>query len=173
MLYYAANSAVTTTAGALSLATAATSASANSSKTMLQIAPPSTQATTRIVAVGVEFSAVLANAVTFEVLETSGAATVTAHVAAGVMPYGGDAIGGTSTMTLGTTATGYNASGEGTPTAIRVGKFKVIPAGAAEYEWEWSLGREFSIAGGKFLRIRLAPTTAASVNALVWAIWDE
>jgi hypothetical protein len=165
MLYWAANAAMPTTAPIAGVATG------TSTKTLLQIAPPSTQPTTRVVAFGIEFATVLTAACTVELIETNVAATVTAHVAAGVMPYGGDAIGGTSSMTLGTSATGYTASAEGSITTVRYGKIKVIPSGAAEYEWEWSLGREFAIAGGKFARIRV--TTATTVNATCWMLWDE
>jgi hypothetical protein len=146
-------------------------ATGTSTKTLLQLAPPSTQATTRIVAFGIEFATVLTAACTVELIETNVAATVTAHVAAGVMPYGSDALGGTSSMTLGTAATGYTATAEGSITTVRYGKIKVIPSGAAEYEWEWSLGREFCVSASKFARIRV--TTATTVNATCWMLWEE
>jgi len=58
--------------------------------------------------------------ITCELIQTDVAATVTAHVAAGVQPYD-DPGAVPSTVTLGTTATGYTATSEGSITATRFG----------------------------------------------------
>jgi hypothetical protein len=165
-LFYAANQAMNTTAAPAGVTTG------TAIKTMLQIQPPSTRGIA-VVAFGVEFFSVLTAAVAVELVDTvSIAATVTAHVAAGVQPYGPASDNtAVSAVTLGTTATGYTASSEGTVTATRLGKFKELPAGAAEYEWEYSFGREFWVPASHNLRIRM--TTGTAVNALAWCLWDE
>ena len=165
-LFYAANQAMNTAAAPAGVTTG------TSIKTMLQIQPPSTRGIA-VVAFGVEFLTVLTAPVTVELIDTSTvAATVTAHVAAGVQPYGPAAdTTAVSTVTLGTSATGYTASAEGTVTSTRIGKVKVVPSGASEYEWEWSLGREFWVPPSHNLRIRM--TTATAVTAVTWCLWDE
>lgn len=164
-LFWASNIGMQTTAAP------ATTTTTTAIRTMLQVATPSTSSL-RVVAFGVEFSAALANVCTVELIDTiSVAATVTTHVAAGVQPYDGNANGGASVVTLGTSATGYNASGEGTVTATRTGKVKILPVGATSYEWEWSLGREFFVPVSHFLRIRM--TANPAVSAYCWALWEE
>lgn len=163
-MYMSTNGAMSTTAAQTPLATG------TAIKTHQQLAAPSAS-TLQIVAFGVEFATALTVPATIELIETDVAATVTAHVAAGVQPYDSKAIGGTSLVTLGTSATGYNASAEGSITATRLGRYKVLPIGASEYEWEWTPGREFSVQRSKFCRVRI--TTSVTVNALSWILWDE
>ena len=165
-LFYATNAAMNTTAAPTGLATG------TAIKTHLQIATPSTQGL-KVVAFGVEFFGVLTAAAGVELVDTGAvAATVTAHVAAGVQPYDAGAdFTAVSGVTLGTSATGYNASAEGSVTSTRMGKFKEVPIGAAEYEWEWSFGREFRVPASHNLRVRI--TTNPTINAFVWVLWDE
>ncbi|MER7213222.1 hypothetical protein ABT340_39680 [Streptosporangium sp. NPDC000239] len=162
-LYWAANGAMPTTA-ALSPVTTGTSI-----KTLLQIATPSTRGI-RVVEWGISFSGFVAAApINVELVQTDVAATVTAHVAAGVQPYS-DAGAPASLMTLGTSATGYTATAEGTITATRYGDLQQIPPTAA-YIKQWPLGREFTVPVSKFLRVRV--TAAAAVNAYTYVIWEE
>lgn len=166
-LFWAANQAMNTTAAPTGVTTG------TSIKTMLQIQPPSTRGL-YVVAFGVEFFTVLTAPVTVELVDTAAvAATVTAHVAAGVQPYDDAASVATavSAVTLGTSATGYTASAEGSVTSTRMGKCKVVPIGAAEWEWEWSFGREWYVPASHNLRIRM--TTGTAVNALCWVLWSE
>lgn len=163
-LYFSTNGPMPTTAAQAPLATG------TAIKTHQQLATPSS-CTLQVVAFGVEFAAALTAPATIELIETDVAATVTAHVAAGVQPYGAQSIGGASSLTLGTAATGYNASAEGTITATRYGKYKVLPIGASEFEWEWTPGREFVVQRSKFCRIRIS--TGVTINVLTWCIWDE
>lgn len=139
-------------------------------KTHQQLAAPSSN-TLQIVAFGVQFATALAAPATIELIETDVAATVTAHVAAGVQPYDAADIGGASTVTLGTSATGYNASAEGTTTATRCGKCIILPIGAYSYEWEWTPSREFTVQRSKFCRIRI--TTGTTINAYTWILHSE
>lgn len=163
-MYLSTNGAMPTTAAQAPLATG------TAIKTHQQLAAPSSS-TLQIVAFGVEFATPLVAAATIELVETDVAATVTAHVAAGVQPYDAQEIGGASVVTLGTSATGYNASAEGATTATRYGKYKILPVGAYAYEWEWSLGREFTIQRSRFCRVRI--TTATTVNAFTWILFEH
>jgi len=171
-LFWAANAAMPTTAAN------APTATASGCKTYLQIATPATRGIS-VVAFGAEFTSGVTVPTTIELVDTAAipATGLTAHVAAGVQPYGVGALGATapvSAMTLGTGATGWSAGAgtEGTIVATRTGKYKILPVGADGYEWEWSLGREFVVGPSRNLRIRLT-TTTTSPTVLVWALWDE
>lgn len=142
-------------------------------KTMLQLASPSTR---QLTVVGWGFTCddpPGADAV-FELIETDVAATVTAHVAAGVVKL----LSGIpdSLLTLGTSATGYTASAEGTPTASRVFDVKEVPltAGATDltYYHEFMPDARPIVAVSKFLRVRATFATSAS-NMVCYVIWDE
>lgn len=163
-MYLTTNGAMPTTAAQAPLATG------TAIKTHQQIATTANK-TLQVVAFGVEFATLLTAPATIELVETDVAATVTAAVAAGVQPYDAQSIGGAASVTLGTAATGYNASAEGTITATRLGKQKVLPIGAGSYEWEFSLGREFTVQRSKFLRIRI--TTGTTINAFTWILFEE
>lgn len=144
-------------------------------KTMLQIATPATRQL-QIVSWG--FSIDAAPATTgvgvVELLDTDVAATVTAHVAAGVQPLvpGQPA----SLMTLGTTATGFTASGEGTPAASRLHDATEI-AGVSNgampisYTYQFMPDERPIVAVSRFLRVRV--TFSAAVNMLCFVVWDE
>jgi len=171
-LFWAANAAMPTTAAN------APTATVSGCRTYLQISTPSTRGIA-LVAFGVEFTSAVTVATTVEAVDTAaiGATVLTAHVAAGVQPYGSGAFLATapvSAMTLGTGNTGWAAGGatEGAVVATRTGKLKVLPVGANNYEWEWSFGREFCVGPSRFLRIRLTTTTTAPTVSL-WALWDE
>jgi hypothetical protein len=142
-----------------------------STRTMLQVAPPSTRPIS-VVKWGINFSAAPTAAVTCELFSTSVAASVgTAAVAAGVTPY--DRTTGTpvSTVQLGAALTGYTFTTENTVASYRQGDLQIIPSGASQFTWEWSLGREFEVGPSSFLRLRM--TTTAAANVLCWVLWDE
>lgn len=138
-------------------------------KTLLQIKPA---AAIQVVAWGISFDA--SSAATpgkVELIETDVAATVTAFVAADVQPHSDPNApantAGTSgvPLNLGTAASGYTATAEGTITATRMADLQLV-APTSQYAREFSLGREFEVAPGKFLRIRV--TFGTTVNALCW-----
>jgi hypothetical protein len=162
-LYFAANGAMPTTAALPKVATGAVI------KTMLQIATPSTRQL-RLVEWGISFDASAAAApVQCELIQTDVAATVTAHVAAGVQPYEDPNLPA-SLVTLGTAATGYTASAEGTTTATRYADLQDV-APTNQYIKQWPLGQEFVVAVSRFLRVRV--TAAATVNCHTYLIWSE
>jgi hypothetical protein len=138
-------------------------------KTLLQVATPATRVFT-VVAWGITFDgSAAATPIKCELLDTNVAATVTAHVAAGVQPYGH--VGTPASLaTLGTAATGYTATAEGSITASTYGDLQyVAPNGG--YSYEFSLGREWVVGVSRFIRIRV--TAGAAVNAVCWLRWSE
>jgi hypothetical protein len=162
-LYWAANGAMATTAALSPVATG------TAIKTLLQIATPSTRMI-KVVEWGISFDGFAAAApIKVELVQTDVAATVTAHVAAGVQPYD-DPNAPASLVTLGTSATGYTATGEGSITATRTADVQLV-APTAQYVRMWPLGREFKVPISKFLRVRV--TAAAAVNAYTYVVWEE
>lgn len=138
-------------------------------KTLLQIATPSTSEM-RISEWGISFDgSAAATPIKCELIDTNVAATVTAHVSAGVMSLN-DTGTVASRMTLGTTATGYTATAEGTITATRLLDYQQIPP-TGLYVKQWPLGLEPEVAVSRFLRVRV--TAAAAVNAVCYVVWSE
>lgn len=167
MLYQAYNGPMQTT-GVFAGVTTGTSV-----KTLLQLASPSSPANPiRVKAWGISFNgSSVATPIQCELIETGAvAATVTAHVAAGMQPYDAEAQGIASVLTLGTAASGYTATAEGTITATRFGDLQYVPPSAG-YQYEWSLKDEFYVPSGRFLRVRVL--AAAAVNAVCWVRWAE
>jgi len=144
-------------------------------KTMLQLATPSTRQI-RIVEWGYSLDAAPATTGTgvVELLQTDVAATVTAHVAAGIV--NDDPNGTASLLTLGTSATGYTASAEGTPAATRMFDAQLVAgvsngADPTTYLRTFLPGAQPIVAISKFLRVRV--TFSAAVNMLTWVKFEE
>jgi hypothetical protein len=143
-------------------------------KTMLQIAAPSTRML-QIIAWGYTLSSTpAAGDAIVELIQTDVAATVTAHVAAGI--YNSDPNGSASLVTLGTSATGYTATVEGSTTVTRVFDTDQVPtaAGSAptDYDYQFMPDERPVVAASKFLRVRMT-TAGGAVNALTWVSWNE
>jgi hypothetical protein len=142
-------------------------------KTMLQIATPSTRQI-QLIAWGFTLDVAPGGASIVELMQTDVAATVTAHAAAGVQPL--DPNAPASLMTLGTSATGYTATVEGSTTASRTFDVKLVPlaAGATDlsYVYQWMPDERPVVAVSKFLRVRATVGTTAT-NMLTWVCWDE
>lgn len=135
-------------------------------KTMLQVKPGATKSA-KIREWGISFDGLAAaTPIKCELLETDVAATVVAHVAAGIVAQDDNALHGgdptTALIAVSTTATGYTASAEGTTTASRMFDAQLI-APTNQYVKQWPLGCEPVIQINKFARIRV--TAAAAVNA--------
>lgn len=163
------NAAMPTTAALLKVTTGTTI------KTMLQVATPSTR---QLQVISWGFSLDAAPATTgvgvVELLDTDVAATVTAHVAAGVQPLVPGAP--PSLVTLGVAATGYTASGEGTVAASRshdTVEVSGVSNGAAPtvYTYQFMPDERPIIAVSRFLRVRV--TFSAAVNMVCFVAWDE
>ncbi len=109
-----------------------------------------------------------AQGVQCELLETGTVfGTVTAFAAADLMAIDAAALLGTSTnfLSVGTSASGYNCSAEGSIAATRIFDAPISqPTGP--YVWEYSLGNEPVVNAGCALRVRVKAPSA--YNAIAW-----
>lgn len=138
-------------------------------KTMLQIATPATEML-RVVEYGISFNGSAAGTpIKVELIDTDVAATVTAHVAAGIVKLNtpNDVA---SLMTLGTAATGYTATAEGAITAARLLDARYI-APTDQFTIQYPLGREPEVAASRFLRLRVHAPAAVDANCFI--VWEE
>ena len=140
-------------------------------KTLLQVASGATKSL-KIKEWGVSFDGFAAALpIRCELIETDVAATVTAHVTAGIVKTDNDAlIGGdpvTNLIPVGTATTGYTASAEGAITASRVLDAQLV-APTNQYVKQYPLGAEPIIQISKFGRIRVTAGTA--VNAYCYIV---
>jgi hypothetical protein len=140
-------------------------------KTLLQFKPSAT-ISARIVEWGISFDgAAAATPGKVELMECDVAATVTAHAAADITKYDNDALMGgdptTNLIQVGTSATGYTASAEGTPTVSRLLDLQLLPP-TGPYVKQFPLGREPVLQVGKFARIRV--TFGTAINAYCYLI---
>lgn len=162
------NGPMPTTAALASVATG------TSIKTMLQVVPA---VPIKIVEWGVSFDgSAAATPGKCELIETgSVAATVTAYAAADVFPYQDpnappNSAGSSGTpLNLGAALSGYTASAEGTITATRIGDYQQV-APTNQWAKQWPLGREFGVAPGKVLRVRM--TFGTTINALCYITFE-
>ena len=142
-------------------------------KTMLQIATPATRTIT-LLSWGYTLSIAPGAASTVELMQSDVAATVTAHVAAGVQPQ--DASETASLVTLGTSATGYTATVEGSTTAVRTFDTTIVPlaSGATDltYSRIFTPAERPKIPVSKFVRVRISVSVSAA-NMLCWVTWSE
>lgn len=140
-------------------------------KTMLQIKPGATQII-KIREWGISFdgsAAATPGIVMCGVTDT--AATVTAHVAAGIHKYDSEALAAgdptTNILAVGTTSTGYTASGEGTVGTHRICDGHLI-APTNQLIYQFPLGVAFVVQPGEFFRVRV--TFGAAINALCYVL---
>lgn len=142
-------------------------------KTMLQLATPTTRQI-QILEWGFSLDDPPGADGVVELIDTNVAATVTAHVASGVINL--DPNGAASLLTLGTSATGYTATAEGSITATRA--LDVVSLSSVSGESGLSYVRTFMpddrpiVAVSRFLRVRATtPTTAADMRC--WVTFQE
>lgn len=156
-LYIIPNFAMPTTAAGVAVTTG------TAIKTMLQV-KCGTGVLVRVVSWSISFDgSAAATPIKCELVETDVAATVTASVAADITradPNAQDPT--TSALVVGTAATGYTASAEGTITATRQMDFTrfLPPTGGIDYLFP--LSRETWLNVSKFLRVRV--TAPVAVN---------
>lgn len=139
----------------------------NAIKTLLQVKPGTTQ-TLRIVEWGISFDgSAAATPGKIELIETDVAATVTASAAADITKLDSDALNSgdptTAIFAVGTSATGYTGTAEGTITAVRNLAGPQLIAPTNQFIEQFPLGQEPVIQPSKFARIRV--TFGAAVNA--------
>lgn len=146
-------------------------------KTLLQVQTPSTRYA-EILGWGFDFDgAVAAAPVSVELIDTAAiAATMTtAHVASGVQPLDGITAGFNvaSLVTLGTGATGFNASAEGTIVASRSLDTPQYPPSQPYAMW-FPEGRLPAVGPSRNFRVRARSLAAApTVNMSAWVAWRE
>jgi hypothetical protein len=142
-------------------------------KTILQLATPSTRQI-QLISWGMSLDDPPGADGVFELVDTDVAATVTAHVASGILKL--DPNAPSSLMTLGTAATGYTASAEGSITNVRV--IDAIASGFATAEAPYMYycqpmpDERPIINSSRFLRWRCI-TPSTGVNVKSWICWDE
>ena len=166
-LYMIMNGAMTTNAVLVPVTTSATNI------TMLQV-KPAANVIAKVVEWGVSFDgSAAATPFPVDLVECDASVTtLTASALADIMPYDGNAIANTSgtsgvPFNLGTAATGYTSSTEGTAATVnRVFDVQQI-APTGQYVKQFPLGREPEINTGKFLRIRVKGDGTRKVTCYV------
>lgn len=147
-------------------------ATGTGTKTMLQMATPSTQQI-QLISWGYTLSGLPGATGTVELIQTDVAATVTAHVASGIIQM--DPNAPASLLTLGTGATGYTASAEGSITTTRLLDADQFPTTSGlvplDYDYQWMPDERPIIPISKFLRVRATMPTSG-VNMLCWVCWN-
>lgn len=165
MLYKIFNGPAPTTASQVAVTTG------TAIKTLLQVKPGATQIL-KVREWGISFDGSAAAAPGIcELCVTDVAATVTAHVAAGCHKYDSEALAAgdptTNIIAVGTTSTGYTASGEGTVGAVRQGDVQLI-APTNQNIYQFPLGVAFIVGAGEFMRIRVK--FGAAINAICYVL---
>lgn len=164
-LYLIFNGPMQTTAAPSSVATG------NTIKTLLQI-KPLTGVDLKIKEWGISFDgSAAATPGKVELIETDVAATVTASASADITRLNnpGGPAADSGLVSLGTAATGYTGSAEGTITAVRTFDLQLI-APTNQYVKQFPLGNEPLIQAGKFARIRV--TFGTTVNAYCYILFE-
>jgi hypothetical protein len=165
-IYTAWNSAMATTAAQVSVTTGTVI------KTMLQIATPASRKL-QIVSWGWSSDDPPGADGVIELIETDVAATVTAHSASGVQPE--DSSDPASLVTLGTAATGFTSTAEGSITATRLFDVNSLSSVSGESRLEggkeWLPRRGPIIPVSKFLRVR-ATTPTTAIDMRCWIKWE-
>lgn len=139
-------------------------------KTLLQLKPFNQ---CKIVAWGISFDgSAAATPISVELIETGTVfGTVTASTDADCVKLNGtdQAVASIAGLTLGTTATGYTCTSEGTITTSRLFDAQLV-APTNQYIYQFPLGQEPVLVIGNACRIRTH--AAAAVNAICWIEFD-
>ncbi len=142
-------------------------------KTLLQVKPGATQII-KVREWGISFDgSAAATPGIVELCVTDVAATVTAHAAGGIHKFDSEALAAgdptTNIFAVGTTSTGYTASGEGTVGAVRQGDVQQI-APTNQLIYQFPLGVSFIVQAGEFMRIRVK--FGAAINAICYVLLE-
>lgn len=166
-LYKIWNAAMPTTAAIVKVTTG------TAVKTMLQVATPSTNQA-RLHSWGFTADDPPGADAVVELMQTDVAATVTAHSASGVQPIVTGAPA--AVFTLGTAATGFTATVEGSITAVRT--FDAVLLSSVSGESPLTYGYQFLpaerpvIPVSSFMRVR-ATTPTTAVDLLCWVVIEQ
>ena len=163
-LYLIANGPMPTTAAQVPVTTG------TAIKTLLQLKPFNTM---KIVEWGISFDgSAAATPIKCELLDTGTVfGTVTASADADIAKLGSveDAVASVAGLTLGTSATGYTCTSEGSITSVRMFDPQLV-APTNQYIKQFPLGREPKCIIGNAVRIRV--TAPAAVNAYAYMVLD-
>lgn len=148
----------------------ATVTTGTSLKTMLQVKPGATNSIA-ITEWGISFDgSAAATPGKIELIETDVAGTVTASVAADLTKLDSDALNSgdptTSNISVGTSATGYTCTSEGSITAVRNLCGPQLIAPTNQFVIQFPLGQEPIIQPAKFMRVRVL--FGAAVNCYTY-----
>lgn len=149
-------------------ASVATSAVSGTVKTVLQVKAGA--AKIRIVEWGYLFAAVPTGAVQAELVVTGTVAATVTTIGGGVLAYN-DATGPSSQVATGTSATGFNATAEGTVTASRLLAYNYDTN--LYFKQQFPLGREPEVPANNVVRLRFTPTVSSATNVACYLIWEE
>lgn len=149
-------------------ATTATSATAGTVKTILQLKPGANKV--RIVEWGYGFDAAPAAPMRVELVETGTVFATVTTIGSGILRYN-DVSGAASQASAGTAATGFNASAEGTITASRLLGFNY--ENGIYFKQQFPLGREPEVNAAAALRVRATPTVSVAQNIWCYIVWEE
>lgn len=161
------NAVTTALSGTTVMAGTASAAVSGTPKTILQIQNSKKM---RIIEWGYIFTTTPTAPVTMELIETGAVAATVTTLASSATAYN-DVGASASNVTYGTTATGFNASAEGTVTATRL--LAQTMDTASYFKQQFPLGREPEITATNNMRIRATPNTAAATTVLCYTIWEE
>jgi hypothetical protein len=140
---------------------------AATAKTVLQVATPGTT-DLRILGWGISFDG--SNGAAVPVIAQLADSDVAATVTALSPDKWGNDLSPASLCVSGTSASGYNASAEGTITVSRNFDAQHVHPQTGYGVW-FPEGRQPKVAVSRFLRIRC--TAPAVVNVIPWIVWDE
>lgn len=148
--------------------TTATSATAGTVKTILQIKAGTGKF--RIIEWGYGFDTPPSSPVRVELVETGTVFATVTTIGSGILKYN-DVTGPASSAVAGTAATGFNASAEGTITASRLLAYTYD--NSLYFKQQFPLGREPEVNANSALRIRATPTVSTASNMWCYIIWEE
>lgn len=142
----------------------------NTIKTLMQFKPI---VPCRVVEWGISFDgSAAATPGKVELIETDVAATVTAFVTGDITRYDGEAIQFgdpvTNFISVGTSASGYTASSEGSTTVSRDLDGPILLPPTGPYDKQFPLGERPYCQAAKFVRVRV--TFGTAINAYCWLI---
>ena len=146
----------------------ATSATAGTVKTILQLKPGTSKI--RIVEWGYGFTTVPAAPCQVELIETGTVFATVTTIGSGIRPYN-DVTGAASQAVAGASATGFNATAEGTITSTRLLGYNYETG--AYFKQQFPLGREPEVNAGNALRVRATPGSNSALNLFAYIVWEE
>lgn len=146
----------------------ASSAVSGTVKTILQLKPGTPKI--RVIEWGYTLDTAPSTPLRVELVETGTVFATVTTIGSGIRTYN-DVTGVASQAAAGTSATGFNASAEGTITASRLLGYQY--ENGLYFKQQFPLGREPEVNGASALRIRATPTSAVAVNIMPYIIWEE